>query len=152
MAGGLQPMPRLDTPLVREGSRAVDIPWHQFLISLWQRTGGEFIPVGDQLALQLTGAQVEVIDTTTGAVLGIALTSLSVGGAAVPVAIGASPQVYIATVAGLLVATAQLELSRDGGTTWYLVNTTGGALPLLAGDRARVTFGAPPVITFFPDV
>lgn len=150
---GLQGIPRLDTPMVREGSGAVAIPWHQFFIELWQRTGGEFVPVGDQVALQLnsTSNQIEAVDTVTGVIIGVVLVSTNDGVAAVPIPLTGSPQVYIASVAGTLVVfAAQTELSRNGGATWFTVSATGGALPLLAGDRARVTWGAPPVITFFP--
>lgn len=148
-----QAFPQLNTPVIQQDGR-VSIPWYKFFISLWQKAGSAYTPVVGSVALQNTGSGIEAIDATSGASLGFLITT-GAPGAVIPIPQGVSPQTYVPASPGtLVVAGAQVELSRDSGVTWYLASPNGGSFPLLFGDRARMTwYGADPLIpkmSFWP--
>jgi hypothetical protein len=66
---------------------------------------------------------------------------------------GSSPFLFTPSFQGTLVVFgAEVELSRDSGTTWYKVTLNGGAIPLLVKDEVRITWygSSSPIVTFFP--
>jgi hypothetical protein len=76
------------------------------------------------------------------------------GGSAQPQVVGASPFIFTALVNGFLVVfAAKVEVSRDGGGTYYQVTLNGGAIPLNQNDKVRVTWfeAQAPTVTFFPN-
>lgn len=152
-----QPFPKLDARLTNEDG-TISLAWYRLLISLWNRTGSNKIIDPRAVVLQLDpDGIVELIDSTTGEVLGTVVTTAAfAGGPARRQVVGASPFVFVADGPGTVVVfAAQAELSRDGGATWFKVTLQGGAVPVLIGDRVRVTwYGAGadnlPEVTFFP--
>ena len=153
MTSQQQPFPRLGTEFVSKDLR-IGIPWYRLLITLWQRTGGSLVPTTGTVVLNNTVGGIQAVDALTGTVLGYVFLGSASGGPAVPLAVGASPFVYQALGPGTIVVTGgQVEVSRNGGGTWYLVTLNGGAVPMVTNDKVRVTWydnTNPPVATFFP--
>jgi hypothetical protein len=65
-----------------------------------------------------------------------------------------SPYVYSAARRGSLIVNggtvSNISFSRDGGTTYYTVGTTAGMFLLNAADLLKITYAAPPTVTFVP--
>lgn len=154
-----QGFPQMETPMTDANGR-VTRPWYRFLISMWQKTGQGTSQGSTAAYLQLspgpTGLPVQVINATTGTVIGTVAFGSSSGGPAQPQAIAGSPFIFTAGANGTLVIFgAEAELSRDHGVTYYPATLNGGALPMLLGDVIRVTWfnpASPPQITFLPSV
>lgn len=147
-----QGFPQLSTPFV-DTNRLLALPWYQLMIELWQKQGGGTSTASATIILQYNGVNVGMYDAVTGAFLGNVSISNPVGGAAVNVVPGASPFTYTAPQAGtLIVAAAQIEISRDSGANWFIASVTGGTVPVLFDDQVRMTWYGPniPVITFLP--
>ena len=128
--------PKVDYPMVDE-NRILARPWYEFLRQMWIRTGGA---VAGLLTLSVVGNN----DYVT--------TALS-GGAAQPITVVGSPQIFTASFQGCLVGFGcEMEFSRNSGTTWYKVTLSGTALPMMTGDMARLTWYSTqaPTLTFFP--
>lgn len=148
-----QGFPKLDVPIVDEGGYLAR-PWHRFFISIFRRLGGSFSEIASSVFFSASGAELGVYSNIDASLLGTLLLTGAAGGPAQPQAPSTSPFIYTATNAGTLVVfAAEVELSRDNGITWYKVTLTGGAIPMLALDRVRVTWYGPsvPEVTFFPD-
>jgi len=87
-----------------------------------------------------------------------AICSTTRGLAAIGVAqtVATSPYTFTATIPGkVVVMSAKIELSGDGGTTWTTLSLTGGAVPVAANDQVRVTWTGVgsdnlPSVTWFP--
>lgn len=78
---------------------------------------------------------------------------LDAGGTPAAGAVASSPFVYSPIIAGTLqVNQGEVEVSRDGGVNYFLVSLTGGSVPLLFGDSARITWFSTivPTAEFFP--
>ena len=153
MTSQQQPFPRLNYEFVDE-QRKLAIPWYKLLITLWQRSGGSFIPTSGSVILQNTLGGIQAVDATSGTILGYVNLTAAVGGPAQPQVLGASPFTFVAVGPGTVVVYGgEVEVSRNAGVTWYSVTLNGGSVPLLLGDRIRVTWfdpANPPVVTFFP--
>lgn len=71
-----------------------------------------------------------------------------------PVTLTGSPYIYSATRRGTVIVNggtvSNVSFSRDGGTTYYTVGTTAGMFPVNASDLLKVTYSAPPTVTFVP--
>ena len=71
-----------------------------------------------------------------------------------PVTVGVSPYVYSAPRRGSLIVSggtvSAIELSRDGGDTYYDVGTQAGMFALSASDLLRITYTGVPTVTFVP--
>lgn len=150
-----QAFPKLSSPIVNEDG-TLALPWYRLFISLWQRTGAGSQQTNTSAVLVEASPQkapIAVVDAMTGKVFGELRFS---GGGGRPVQeqiVAASPFEYSALADGTLVVdSGQVELSRDG-VKFYTCGLAGGALPMLAGDRARVTFyHQAPTVAFFPDI
>src|SRR5258706_14685811 len=149
-----QGIPRLDSPVIDLGTGYWVPSWYRFIIILWQKEGGSFTTLQGATVLQNNGGVLSALNALSGQWNGTIGTSASPGGAAVPQTRGASPFVFTATRSGsLVVFAAEAELSRDNGVTYYAVTLTGGAIPVLNGDKVRVTWftAVAPKVTFFPN-
>ena len=150
-----QPFPKLDAPFIDDVGN-VSRPWYRFLISLWQRTGAGFVVTASTVVIQLSAVtgQLQAYLAQTGEFLGNVAASDLPGGAVQKVVPGASPYIFTCLTAGTLVVFgAQVEWSRDGGATWYLVTLQGGPIPILLNDLVRLTWynvATPPSVEFFP--
>jgi hypothetical protein len=148
-----QPFPKLNAPFVDAGGM-ITTPWQRLLITLWRRTGGgAAVTPNSAIIQQNSSGGLDVFDSTSGAFLGTIQLTNQPGAPAQPQAPSTSPFVFIALENGqLVVFSGRVELSRDGGVTWYLASLTGGSFLMLRNDRARVTWfeAAAPAITFFP--
>lgn len=146
------PFPLLNSPFVENGGFLAK-PWHRFLISLWQRSGGAAPIIADVILKQTGIDTLTAYDSTTGDVIGVVPLEDVPGGPVQVVAITGSPQIYHSANDGVLVVfSAAVEMSRDG-ITWYQASLQGGAFPLKTGDRVRATWfnpATPPTITWFP--
>jgi hypothetical protein len=151
-------LPEFNSRLVTEDD-TVSIPWSRFFIALWQKTGGSIVTVAGTTLIQQVGNLFELFGVSGGTsltYLATLLTPKSFGAAVQVQTLAASPFTYTATVGGTLVVfSGQVELSRDSGANWYMVGLTGGAIPMLNGDRVRVTWfesgvANRPTVTFFP--
>lgn len=133
-----QGFPRLDTPLVNaDGS--ISIPWYRLLVQLYRQGGGS-APINQSVVLQLVGGDINAYDTE-GNFIATLQTADSPGGAAQVLSPVVSPFYYTASVSGTLLAFGcRLELSRDSGANWQVVSLTGGALPMLTEDEARMSW------------
>lgn len=149
-----QPFPRLDSPMIEPGSGYLTRPWQRLLITLWQKCGGSRTPLPGFVYLTDTGGTLNAWDALTNAPVGTVPIHPDTPRPPQVLVPTSSPFTYTALVPGtLLVFGGQLDLARPGGPqAFYQVSLVGGALPLLAGDRARVTwFGAsPPAVTWLP--
>jgi hypothetical protein len=71
-----------------------------------------------------------------------------------PVTLTGSPFVYSAARRGSLIVNggtvSNLSFSRDGGATWYTLGSVAGMFLLNASDLLRITYSAPPTVTFVP--
>lgn len=151
-----QPFPRLSYPLVDE-NRIVSPGWYRFLLTIWKKTGGTVSSLPGTLFLTVNAAGQIVASSAAD---GQPVADIPVVPPVNPkppqvLHPTASPFIYTALVAGtLLCSGGQLEFARGPLGTFYPVGLTGGALPLLVGDRARVTwFGiAPPPLTWLPSL
>lgn len=78
---------------------------------------------------------------------------LDAGGLATGTAPATSPFTYTPSIAGTLqIDQGKIEVSRNGGVTYYTVSLTGGSIPLLFGDIARISWYGLiiPTAEFFP--
>lgn len=150
--GSQAAFPQIGTEFVNE-HRLIAIPWYRLLIQLWRLAGGANIPISQAVYFILQSPlEIEAFSVDTGAI-GFLQLQNQPGGAAVPQTPAGSPFVYTAAVTGTLVAfCGEIELSRDSGTTYYKVSLTGGAVPMLKGDKVRVSWvgGSAPTVTWFP--
>lgn len=159
-----QPFPQLGTPLVNPDG-TIALAWQRLLISIWNKLGKGFSTAVNAVFISQTpvgsGALLQAINAVNGEVIGeIALANVP-GGNAVPQAPGVSPFVFLAPMDGtLLVFSGQIEINRADNYpapsvpgAWRLVGLTGGLMPLLVGDQARVTWydlANPPQVTWLP--
>lgn len=151
-------VPLQDYPISQsdgDGNGRVTLSWSRFFTTLAGLVGGSLVPVSNPVVIRVINPeQLGAYDATTGELLGVIPLKNEPGGIPQPVAITGSPQIYKAISDGTLVVfSTALEVSRDGGGTWFQVTLTGGALPLLVGDWARATWydvATPPKITWFP--
>lgn len=135
------------------------VPWQRFFINIWQRLGGSRSSLPAAAYLQQVGTgdgdEVTVHDALTGDQIGpgpIAFGTVS-GGAPVAVPIGASPATVVAAGAGTIISSGatQVEFARPPAGFITVVSAVGGAVPVVAGDQVRLTWGgAAPTVTFFP--
>lgn len=137
-------------PLV-DSNGNITQPWYRMLLTLWQRVGGSSVVNENFYYIDNSGGS-PVIVNPQGTSGGTIPTSGGAGGPAQPQVLGASPWTYAATQAGSLVVDAgKVQVSRDGGVSWYSVGYLGGMVRLLAGDQAKVSWvGDPPVVAFLP--
>lgn len=72
----------------------------------------------------------------------------------IPVTVAASPFLYQSSANGQAAiaggAVSNVEFSRDSGSTFYPMGSTGGAVGMRAGDQLRVTYTIAPTMTFIP--
>lgn len=64
-----------------------------------------------------------------------------------------SPFLFVPSIAGTLqINQGEVEVSRNGGVTYYTVSLTGGSIPLLFGDQVRISWFSTtiPTAEFFP--
>lgn len=149
-----QPFPRGDGPFVDESGFITD-PWYRLLVSLWRKLGAQALDLTNAVYFTFDGSTVSIWSVTTNTLQGTIPFQTAVGGPAQAQAPLTSPFVFIPASPGTaIVSSAQVEFSRDGGATYYLVTLQGGAVPMLLGDRIRVTwYGATlPIVTFMPSV
>lgn len=146
----LQPTFKLDSPLVDSNGR-LSPPWNRLFLYLLQSVGNGNIPQVSSVQLISQGNDVIAVDNK-GNVLGTLNLENQPGPPEQVLAVGASPFVYPAHIDGtLLVNKGQLELARSG--MFYVVSPMGGAVRLLNGDKARVTWftSDPAEVIWFPD-
>jgi hypothetical protein len=144
---GNQPLPGNDIPVTAEDGRVTE-PWRRFFLALWQKTGASNTTVQNFLFLQQTSAGLQAYTAGNPTVpVGTIPTTGGSGLPPQPLTLASSPFVYSAVGSGTLVVdSGLLEIKRGSGGTWYTVSLVGGALPLLAGDFARITWnGSSPV-------
>jgi hypothetical protein len=71
-----------------------------------------------------------------------------------PVTLTGSPFVFSAERRGSLIVNggtvSNLSFSRDGGTTYYTIGAVAGMFLLNASDLLKITYSAPPTVTFVP--
>lgn len=150
-----QDFPRLGTRFVDPENGLLAAAWYRLLITLWRRTGNAFPITQQAIILQRdsTSGEIQVVETTTGTVLGILNFSGATGGPPQNVAIGTSPSTVAMPKSGMLIAsTGQSEISRDAGATFYVVSLTGGPIPVIMDDIIRMTWFSTtkPILTLFP--
>jgi hypothetical protein len=146
-------VPRLDTPLVDLDQGRITHPWYRFLIDLYKKVGGSAISVPSSAYLALTpSGAIGVYLAATNQLLGFLTITSGQGLPATNVPVGASPFVYTAGTSGyLIVEWGEVEISRDGGNTWYQAFLVGCSLGMTQNDKARITYRAgAPTITFLP--
>lgn len=148
--------PQLQEPFVNpDGTLAT--AWYRLLIGMYKRLGGSGLaqPNAAYIAQAPTGAgaPLAVYSSFDNSLIGILYLQNTGGG---PVQIidlsSGSPVVFQALEDGTLFCfTGKLEVSRDSGLNWSLVGLTGGAVPLLKGDEARISWTtSPPQAAYFP--
>lgn len=145
--------PLQDYPIADDQGK-VTLAWSRWFTTVWNLLGGQAVPGDNPVALRQTApSTLSVYNAGTGQLIGTVQLDGVPGGAPVPVAAGASPQIYTATDNGFLVVfAAAVELSRDSGVTWYQVTLNGGAVPMLPEDQVRLTwYNQAPKITWFPN-
>lgn len=107
-------------------------PWVHFFQFLYGRVGGSSAPSNTALEDAIAGGQ---------------------GGATVPITVGASPFTYQSLQVGSVLISGggleNVEFSRDG-INFFSTGNFRGFLPLSANDQLRVTYMAPPTMTFVP--
>lgn len=141
---------------ITDPSGKLTLPWSRLFTLMWSLLGGQTVPGTGSVVLRFDSATgvITAYQSSNGQLIGTIPLQNQPGGAPVPFAVGASPQVFSTEVEGFFVVfAAQVEISRDAGANWYLVTLQGGAVPVRNGDEIRVTwFGAnKPTVTFFPD-
>lgn len=122
-----------------------------WMLSVWQRSGSGYAPVANAVYIVNETGGLEAFDVN-GNSLGFLQNGSQPGDPAQVQALGASPFVFVASIGGTLVSSSgKLEISRDGGVTFYRVGLVGGAVPVLKNDQVRVSWlaGAPAVV-FLP--
>lgn len=149
--GFKQPFPKLDSSLVDE-KRNITIPWYRFLISLWTAIGSSYIDPINAIFLQLVSGTIHAFSAETGADLG-AIVTTGPGGAAIPQVLGASPFTFVSPGPGFLISSSGIvQMSRNGGATYYLVSLVGGACPVRQNDRVQISWTqAAPAVVYMPD-
>lgn len=144
--------PLKDQPLTQNDR--VTLAWSRFFDQLYLLAGGSSVPVSSPVVIrQIGGGFLGAFDAISGDQIGVIPLVNQPGGLTQVVVITGSPQVYHAVSDGTLVVFgAAVELSRDGGVAWFQVTLQGGAIPMKAQDRARMTWYSvdPPTITWFP--
>lgn len=155
-SGNVQGFPIFQGAKIAEPNGQISGWFYRFLLSLWFRTGKDFIANVNAAYLQQAatgaGTPIEVRKAADGSLIGVIYIANTPGGAPIPQAPVVSPFQFTAPKDGtLVVESGKVELSRDGGGTWFQTSLAGGALPVLIQDQVRVTwFNAIPLITFFP--
>lgn len=148
--------PKLYTPVVNpDGTLAA--AWQRLLIGLFNRQGGSAPSNPLAVYLQQTpggGLPIGAYSSFDNSFLGFLTTTNPTPGPAQVQTLGSSPFIFTAGGPGtLIVASGRTEISRDGGTTYYLVSFQGGAVPVLDLDKVRVSWtGTAPVIVLLPTV
>lgn len=144
-------LPQLNAPFVDPTSGLVRDPWVRFLVNQFVKNGGNAGTIQSSVYLQSGTSGITAYQAGSASSLGIVQTIGQKGQPVELLADGTSPKVFLAVVQGTLVVdSGKIELSRDG-ETFYTIGLAGGAIPLLVGDSARITwFTAPPVLAFFP--
>lgn len=147
-----QPFPKLDSAIADPNGQ-ISIPWYRLLITLWNRAGGA-VPANLLSAtayVSLVGTLIDVFRNSDGAKLGTVQLDVSTGGVAVAQTVGASPWTFTAPKCGTLVVdSGQVELARGLGSFWT-VGLAGGAIPVMAADRVRITYyRTTPTVAFLP--
>ncbi len=148
------PMPKLDAPIIDEGGRW-NFAWYRFIIRLWelmQSCGCQNSSTPNTAFLQSANGNPPITVWTLNGQVGTIVLTPGTPPPEEPQTAAVSPLVYVAPENGkLIVSSAQLEIARSGAA-WYLVSPNGGALPMLQGDQARVTwFTGTPAVTWYPD-
>ena len=158
-ANVIQGYPELDSRIANPDF-TITRTWAGLLRQLWLRTGGSFnyvvtatvqgllwlIESGTSV-LALVGGQLNAGQTA------VVVTTPVAGGTAQALAPAGSPWPYVAAFQGTLLACgARVDLSRDNGVTYFPVTLTGGAVPMLTGDIAKLTWysAVAPTVTFLP--
>lgn len=152
--------PKIDSSFIDPNTLRIARPWYQLLRSLWLRTGGAVTSTVTAVFGAFNVLLVSTSDQTTAVVNGVQLATGAVqvtapvsGTPSETVMVGLSPFVYSAVFQGTaIVSGSQVEISRNSGITWFLVTLQGGAIPLLVGDKLRLTwFGnSTPGLVFLP--
>lgn len=144
-------VPRLDSPLI-DDLKIITPPWHRFLIDLWRRTGASSGAI-DQVVylLEQDDGSIGVYDSQHNTLLGILFLRLPQGPNAEPQVPSGHSFDYQALVYGTLVSSSgALVLERRG--VFAPCGLAGGAIPMLPGDIAHVTwYNDPPTIVWFPN-
>lgn len=155
--------PKLDSPMVSPGG-ALTLVWQRFMLSMWSKLGGNASQASTAVFLSTSAAPssgstssgsaaIAAYNSSTGALIGT-ISTTGTGGPAQVISPTASGFTYTAPGEGsLLVLGARVDVSRDGGTTFYPVTLTGGAVPLLTGDVAKLTWfsAQAPTVTWLPN-
>lgn len=155
-SGNIQGFPIFAGAKLVEKDGTISGWFYRFLLSLWFRTGKNFLANVNSAFIQQSptgaGAPLGVYKSADGTLIGVIPIVNTPGGAAQPQALVASPFIFTAVKDGtLVVESGKTEISRDSGFTWLQASLVGGALPMLVQDQARVTwYEAPPAVTFLP--
>lgn len=150
-----QQFPRLDAPIVTANGTPSTV-FGQFMLNLWAKLGGSSAVAAKAAFISLDGATVglpaDLYRSSDGQLIGALALANVPGDPAQVLSPAVSPFTFAAPHDGtLIVFSGELEVSRNSGVTWYKVSLTGGALPMLVKDQARVTwYGEPPQVTFLP--
>ena len=146
-----QGLPQPEAQLVNPDTGELHWVWYRFLANLWKQTGGSVVPVASGLTLRQVASGIIALSLQTGQTIATVLTSITKGPAAQGQTPGTSPWLFAAPVPGtLIVSSAGVAIGRNG--VFYSVGLVGGALPLLAGDTAQVSWTShtPPTVTWLP--
>lgn len=146
-----QGFPRLDTPFIEQPSGFVAAPWQRFLLALWIKTGSanSSLPGTYYLNSTSTGA-IGVYNALTGQFVG-ELQPINPQPPQV-LTLGSSPFVWTPSTSGtLFVYGAELEIKRSA-SAYAPIGLVGGAVPMLQGDSARITWTSTnaPTATWLP--
>lgn len=148
-----QPFPQLSTPMVNPDGR-VSFAWQQLFINLWLRVGGGAgVPTTQIVVVTQNNTSSANATDANGVALGQIQYTGQAGQTTIVLTVGPSPFVYVAPSSGAVgVESGQVEFSRDGGVTFYVVGLSGGMIPMRTNDQVRVTYyNDPPAMEFFGD-
>lgn len=151
-----QQFPRLDAPMVT-ATGTPTTAFGQLLLNFWTKLGGSSSISARAAFISLDGSgsalPADLFRSSDGKLLGSLQIANIPGSPAQKQDVGKPPFTFIASRDGTIVVfAAEVELSRDSGSTWYKVTLNGGAIPLLIKDQVRVTWFSDnqPEVTFFP--
>lgn len=150
-----QPFPKIDSPAIDTTTGCLERAWYYLVFSMWQKLGKNYSYALQTIFFQETADNsddIDVKESWDNDDLGKLEFSQNATGAVQVQALGASPFTFVAPSAGVLaVSSGSLEISRDGGQTYYAIGAAGGAPALRAKDQCLVSWsGAAPVVAFFP--
>jgi len=147
-----QVFPNVNSPLTEE-SRLVTVPWYRFFLSLWKKSGGVFSSVTDATYIEQSGNTAFLHDSASGDVIGTTVLDTTVGASPVPIALGSSPQIFVAPSPGWysIIGADTVEVSRDSGATWYQIGTVEVQVPVVHNDWVRATWTTLPTVIWFAD-